>query len=45
MTSTGEMARTCEEPVPALHRHNEASELAVILTETALVPDDEFSLH
>jgi len=43
-TSTGEMARTCEELVSYLTRHNPLPEMAVLLTGTSLVPPDEFSL-
>jgi 2-dehydro-3-deoxy-D-arabinonate dehydratase len=44
-TSTGEMARSCEELVSYFNRHNKAPELAVLMTGTALVPDDEFTLQ
>lgn len=44
-TSTGEMARTCDELVSYYTRHNRVPDLAVLLTGTALVPDDGFSLE
>jgi len=44
-TSTAEMARTCEELVSSLSRHNPLPETAVLLTGTSLVPPDEFTLH
>ncbi|MBX0297031.1 fumarylacetoacetate hydrolase family protein [Haloarcula nitratireducens] len=44
-TSTGEMDRTCEELVSYYTRHNSVPDLAILLTGTALVPDDEFSLE
>ncbi len=37
---TGEMIHSCEELVSYLERHNELPELTVLLTGTALVPDD-----
>jgi len=43
-TSTGEMVRSCEELRSYYVRHNPAPRLSVLLTGTALVPDDEFSL-
>jgi 2-dehydro-3-deoxy-D-arabinonate dehydratase len=44
-TSTGEMARTCEELVSYLERSNTLPETTVLLTGTALVPPDEFTLR
>ncbi|MFB6173365.1 MAG: fumarylacetoacetate hydrolase family protein [Halobacteriales archaeon] len=44
-TSTGEMARTCEELVSYLTRHNTVPEVGVLLTGTSLVPPDEFTLR
>ena len=44
-TSTGEMARTCEGLVSYLTRSNQLPETAVLLTGTALVPPDEFTLR
>ncbi|MFB6217892.1 MAG: fumarylacetoacetate hydrolase family protein [Halobacteriaceae archaeon] len=44
-TTTGEMARTCEELVGYLSRHNPLPETAVLLTGTSLVPPDEFTLR
>ncbi|WP_226023764.1 fumarylacetoacetate hydrolase family protein [Halomicrobium salinisoli] len=37
---TGDMVHSCEELVSYLERHNELPELTVLLTGTALVPDD-----
>ena len=44
-TSTNEMARTCDELVSYYKRHNSVPELAVLLTGTALVPEEGFSLE
>ncbi|ESP89928.1 fumarylacetoacetate hydrolase family protein [Candidatus Halobonum tyrrellensis] len=44
-TSTGEMATRCETLVEYLYRHNELPETVVLLTGTALVPDDDFTLQ
>ncbi|PSQ05064.1 hypothetical protein BRC92_02645 [Halobacteriales archaeon QS_4_69_31] len=44
-THTGEMVRTCEELVSYLTRHNVVPETTVLLTGTALVRDDEFTLR
>jgi 2-dehydro-3-deoxy-D-arabinonate dehydratase len=44
-TSTGEMARTCEELVDYYTRHNAVPERAVLLTGTSIVPPDEFDLQ
>jgi len=44
-TSTAEMARTCEELVSYLTRHNPLPDSAVLLTGTSLVPPDEFTLR
>lgn len=43
-TTTGEMARTCEELVSYYTRHNAVPELAVLFTGTALVPEEGFTL-
>jgi 2-dehydro-3-deoxy-D-arabinonate dehydratase len=43
-TSTAEMVRTCEELASYLTRHNAVPETAVLLTGTALVPGEEFTL-
>ncbi|WP_433633959.1 fumarylacetoacetate hydrolase family protein [Halomicrococcus sp. NG-SE-24] len=44
-TSTAEMVRTCEELVSYFTRHNTVPEVAVLLTGTSLVPDEEFTLQ
>ncbi|WP_440009134.1 fumarylacetoacetate hydrolase family protein [Halomicrococcus sp. SG-WS-1] len=44
-TSTAEMVRTCEELVSYFTRHNAVPEVAVLLTGTSLVPDEEFTLR
>ena len=44
-TSTGKMHRTCEELTSYFTRHNAVPELAVLLTGTSLVPDDDFTLR
>ena len=43
-TSTALMDRTCDELVSYWRRHNAIPEIAVLLTGTALVPEDDFSL-
>ena len=43
-TSTSEMATTCEELVSYLKRHNALPETLVLLTGTALVPPESFTL-
>ncbi|WP_423747542.1 fumarylacetoacetate hydrolase family protein (plasmid) [Haladaptatus sp. SPP-AMP-3] len=43
-TSTSEMATTCEELVSYLDRHNSLPETLVLLTGTALVPPESFTL-
>ena len=43
-TSTSEMATTCETLVDYLRRHNNLPETLVLLTGTALVPPDTFTL-
>lgn len=43
-TSTSEMVRSCEELVDYYTRHNAVPEVAVLLTGTSLVPDDDFNL-
>lgn len=44
-TSTSLMDRTCEELVSYWTRHNAVPELGVMLTGTALVPEDDFTLR
>jgi len=44
-TSTGDMDRSCEELTSYYTRHNTVPDLAVLLTGTALVPEDSFSLQ
>jgi 2-dehydro-3-deoxy-D-arabinonate dehydratase len=44
-TSTGEMVRTCEGLVSHLARSNPLPETTVLLTGTALVPPEEFTLR
>lgn len=44
-TNTGEMVRSCEELVSYYTRHNSVPELAVLLTGTSLVPEDDFTLR
>jgi 2-dehydro-3-deoxy-D-arabinonate dehydratase len=44
-TSTGEMVRTCEDLVSYLSRSNPLPETAVLLTGTALVPPEVFTLR
>lgn len=44
-TSTAKMHRTCEELASYFRRHNAVPELAVLMTGTSLVPDDEFTLR
>jgi 2-dehydro-3-deoxy-D-arabinonate dehydratase len=44
-TCIGEMVRSIDELVSYYDRHNAVPELAVLLTGTPLVPDDEFSLR
>lgn len=43
-TSTGQMVRTCEDLASAYRAHNESAELAVLMTGTSLVPEDDFTL-
>ncbi|MFC7212602.1 fumarylacetoacetate hydrolase family protein [Saliphagus sp. GCM10025334] len=43
-TSTAEMARTCEELVDTYRKHNVVPDFAVLMTGTALVPPDDFTL-
>jgi 2-dehydro-3-deoxy-D-arabinonate dehydratase len=43
-TSTSEMATTCEKLVSYLRRHNNLPETVVLLTGTALVPPESFTL-
>jgi len=44
-TSTGKMARTCEELVDCWAAHNAVPELGVLLTGTSLVPEEGFTLR
>lgn len=44
-TSTSEMVRTCEELASYFTKHNAVPELAVLLTGTSLVPEDDFTLQ
>jgi len=44
-TNTDQMVRTCEELASYLLRHNVVPDLTVLLTGTALVPDDDFTLQ
>jgi 2-dehydro-3-deoxy-D-arabinonate dehydratase len=44
-TSTSEMVKTCEELVSYYTRHNAVPDTAVLLTGTALVPDEGFTLQ
>ena len=44
-TNTSLMARTCEELVSSLTRHDAVPELAVLLTGTSIVPPTEFTLR
>ncbi|MCD2201196.1 fumarylacetoacetate hydrolase family protein [Halobacterium sp. KA-4] len=44
-TTTAEMATTCETLVKYLRRHNNLPETLVLLTGTALVPPDTFTLR
>ncbi|NHN49457.1 fumarylacetoacetate hydrolase [Halostella sp. JP-L12] len=44
-TSTGEMARTCEELVDWWRAHDTVPELGVLLTGTSLVPEEGFTLR
>lgn len=44
-TSTAEMARSCDELVDWLGRHNRLPEFTVLLTGTSLVPEDSFTLE
>ncbi len=44
-TSTAEMVRSYDELASYFRRHNAVPELAVLLTGTTLVPDEEFTLR
>ncbi|WP_336338819.1 fumarylacetoacetate hydrolase family protein [Haloarcula brevis] len=44
-TTTANMAQTCEDLVSYYTRHNAVPELAVLLTGTAIVPDESFTLQ
>lgn len=44
-TTTANMAQTCEDLVSYYNRHNPVPELSVLLTGTAIVPDESFTLR
>lgn len=44
-TSTGKMVRSHDDLISHFRRHNVVPELAVLLTGTSLVPDDQFTLR
>ena len=44
-TCTAEMVKTCDDLVSYLTKSNYVPEMAALLTGTALVPDDDFTLH
>lgn len=44
-TTTANMAQTCDNLVSFYNRHNAVPELAVLLTGTAIVPDESFTLQ
>lgn len=44
-TNTSEMVRECEDLVSYFNAHNRVPELAILLTGTSLVPDDDFTLQ
>jgi 2-dehydro-3-deoxy-D-arabinonate dehydratase len=44
-TSTAKMARSSEELVSYLNRHNAVPDLTVFMTGTSLVPEDDFTLE
>lgn len=44
-TTTAEMVKTCDELTSHLIKSNDVPETTVLLTGTALVPDDDFTLH
>lgn len=44
-TTTAEMVKTCEDLTSHLTRSNSIPEITVLLTGTALVPDDDFTLQ
>lgn len=44
-TTTANMAESCQKLVDYYNRHNAVPELAVLLTGTAIVPDDTFTLQ
>jgi len=43
-TTTANMAQTCEDLADYYNRHNAVPELSVLLTGTAIVPDESFTL-
>jgi 2-dehydro-3-deoxy-D-arabinonate dehydratase len=44
-TTTAKMEKTCGDLVSYFNRHNAVPELSVLLTGTAIVPDDSFTLE
>jgi 2-dehydro-3-deoxy-D-arabinonate dehydratase len=44
-TTTAEMVKTCDDLATHLTKSNYVPEMAVLLTGTALVPDEDFTLH
>ena len=44
-TTTANMAQTCEDLVSYYNRHNTVPELAVLMTGTAIVPEETFTLQ
>ena len=44
-STTTNKAQTCEDIVSYLNRHNAVPELAVLMTETAIVPNESFTLQ
>ena len=44
-TTTAEMVKTCDDLATHLIKSNYVPEMAVLLTGTALVPDEDFTLH
>jgi 2-dehydro-3-deoxy-D-arabinonate dehydratase len=44
-TTTAEMVTTCDDLAANLTTSNTLPDMSVLLTGTALVPDDDFTLH
>ena len=44
-TTTANMAQTCEDLVSYYNRHNTVPELAILMTGTAIVPEETFTLQ